>query len=163
MEIKLEQLPVVIDSREQTPWDMAPCVTISDGLVTGDYSVRGLESVVAIERKSLQDFVMCCGSERDRFQRELDRLRGLPVSAVIIEASWGDFELGAWRSQLTPKQVQASFCSWIAQGHILILGRDYATSGLIARGILFYAARYRLREAQAILAIRNNSYQPSKT
>ncbi|MFN7877473.1 MAG: ERCC4 domain-containing protein [Pirellula sp.] len=150
-ELKIEDLTVVIDTREQDPWDMEPCRVVIDGLSVADYSVRGLESVVAIERKSLADFVGCCGSERERFQRELDRLRGWSVSAVVIEASWGDFELGQWRSKLTSKQVMASFCSWISQGHRLILGRDHATAATIARGILFYAARYRLREAAEIV------------
>ena len=59
--------PIVIDTREQAPW------TFNKGLVverfgaafptevgtldTGDYSVRGLEDRVRIERKSLDDFV----------------------------------------------------------------------------------------------------------
>ncbi|MFN7873691.1 MAG: ERCC4 domain-containing protein [Pirellula sp.] len=150
-ELKIEDLTVVIDTREQTPWDLSPCRVQVAGLDTGDYSVKGLESVVAIERKSLADFVQCCGSERERFQRELDRLRGFATSAVVIEASWSDFELGQWRSKLTSKQVQASFVSWIAQGHRMILGRDHETAAKIARGILFYSARYRLREAAEIV------------
>lgn len=152
MELKMEHLTAVVDSREQNPWDLSPMTMETSGLSVGDYSVRGLESVVAIERKSLGDFVGCCGGERDRFQRELDRLRGWPVSAVILEASWGDIEAGQWRSKLSAKQVQASFCSWIAQGHRLILGRDHATAASIARAILFYAARYRVREAAGIMA-----------
>jgi DNA excision repair protein ERCC-4 len=151
-ELKLEQLTAIVDSREQQPWDLSPMRIQSGTLSVADYSIFGLERVVAIERKSLQDFVMCCGSERDRFQRELDRLRGWPVSAVIIEASWGDIELAQWRGKITSTQVMASFTSWIAQGHTLILGRDARTSALIARGILFYAARYRYREASALMA-----------
>jgi DNA excision repair protein ERCC-4 len=150
-ELKIEDLTVVVDSREQDPWSMEPCKVTVDGLIVGDYSVLGLESVIAIERKSLADFVGCCGGDRERFQRELDRLRGWPVSAVVIEASWSDFELGEWRSKLTAKQVMASFCSWIGQGHRLILGRDHQTAGRIGRGILYYAARYRLRESGALL------------
>jgi len=152
MELKIEQLTAIVDTREQTPWDLAPMRIQSGTLSVGDYSVKGLENIVAIERKSLQDFVMCCGAERPRFQRELDRLRGWPVSAVIIEASWGDLELAQWRGKLSAAQVQASFASWIAQSHTMILGRDAKTSALIARGILFYAARYRHREASALMA-----------
>ena len=152
MDLKIEQLTAIIDAREQTPWDLSPMRIQSGTLSVGDYSVAGLESIVAIERKSLQDFVMCCGSERDRFQRELDRLRGWPCHAVIIEAGWGEIELAQWRGKLTSKQVMASFTAWIAQGHCLILGRDSKTSALIARGILFYAARYRHREASALMA-----------
>ena len=155
--IELADITAIIDTREQTPWTLAPMKTLAGTLSVGDYSVHGMEQVIAIERKSLPDFVQCCGSERERFQRELDRLRGWPVSAVVIEASWGDFELGQWRSRLTSSQVQASFTSWIAQGHRMILGRDAATAASIARGILYYAVRYRLRECNAILKAVQNS------
>ncbi|MDZ4848504.1 MAG: hypothetical protein SGI77_04370 [Pirellulaceae bacterium] len=158
--LELSDITAITDSREQTPWDLSPMRSIPGTLSVGDYSIAGMESVIAIERKSLADFVMCCGSERERFQRELDRLRGWPVSAVVIEAGWGDFELAQWRSRLTGKQVQASFASWIAQGHRMILGRDASTSASIARGILFYAVRYRLREADAIFKLLPHGLEP---
>lgn len=150
-ELKLEQITAIVDTREQAAWDLSPMQIVSKGLDVGDYSIVGLESVIAIERKSLPDFVMCCGSERERFQRELDRLRGWPVHAVIIEASWGELEMGQWRSKLTSAQVMSSFASWIAQGHTLILAGSVANAAAVCRGVLFYAARYRMREAAALL------------
>lgn len=147
-ELKLSDLVAIVDTREQLPWDLSPMRCEPGTLSVGDYSLKGMESVIAIERKSLDDFVSCCGNERERFQRELDRLRGWPVSAVIVEASWADLQLGQWRSRLTPKQVQASFCSWIAQGHSMILGKSHEEASKIAASILLYAARYRLREVK---------------
>jgi hypothetical protein len=44
-------------------------------LYTGDYSVRGLEEVFAVERKSLADLAGSLTRERDRFMREMHRLR----------------------------------------------------------------------------------------
>lgn len=146
-----ESLLCVVDSREQMPLDLAPMPTVVDGLRVGDYSVRGLESHIAVERKSLDDLVACCGTERERFQRELDALRGWPVSAVVVESTWRAIELGQWRSKLKPRQVQASLTSWIAQGHRIILAHDHTTAGLIVRDILFFAARYRWREARAMV------------
>lgn len=151
MKLELEQMTAVVDTREQVAWDLSPMQMVSKGLDVGDYSLVGLESVVAIERKSLADFVMCCGSERERFQRELDRLRGWPVHSVIIEASWSELEIGQWRSKLTSKQVMSSFVSWIAQGHTLILAGNSSNAAQVCRGVLFYAARYRLREAEALM------------
>lgn len=150
-ELKLEQITAIVDTREQAAWDLSPMQIVSRGLDVGDYSIVGLESVIAIERKSLPDFVMCCGTERGRFQRELDRLRGWPVNAVIIEASWGELEMGQWRSKLSSKQVMSSFVSWIAQGHTLILAGSVGNAAAVCRGVLFYAARYRLREATELL------------
>lgn len=149
--LEMESLTAIIDTREQSPWDLSPMPTIRQGLHVGDYSLKGLESIVAIERKSLPDLVMCCGSERDRFQRELDALRGWPVSAVIIEAEWSDLQRGEWRSRLTPKQVMASVCAWVAQGHTILLAGTHESAAHVARGVLFYAARYRWRELRTLL------------
>lgn len=151
MELRMQDLTVVIDSREQNPWTFEEMKTELGTLAVADYSLRGMEQVIAIERKSLSDFVSCCGGERDRFQRELDRLRGWPVSAVVLECSWADLQLGGWRSRLSPKQVQASFCSWVAQGHRMILGKSHSEAARIASAIMFYGARHRLREVKPLL------------
>ena len=56
MQLKLEHPKTVVDSKEETPWDLRPMVPQTTGLSVGDNSIRGLESVVAVERKSLEDF-----------------------------------------------------------------------------------------------------------
>ncbi len=71
---------------------------------------------MAVERKSLENFGERCGSERERFQRELGILRGWPVTAVIDDASWADLESGNLHGKLLVNQVQGSFFGWIAQG-----------------------------------------------
>ena len=97
-EFRPEQVTAVIDTREQSPLDLSPLTTIRKTLVTGDYSVLGLESIVAIERKSLTDLVACTGVERGRFEREVKRLLAYPVRALVVEASWEGMEAGRWRS-----------------------------------------------------------------
>jgi ERCC4-type nuclease len=54
---KPDQITAIIDSREQLPLDLTPLAMVAGTLVTGDYSVRGLEKHVAIERKSLNDLL----------------------------------------------------------------------------------------------------------
>ncbi len=100
-------LIVVVDTREQTPWTF-PCDTIRAGLPSGDYSVVGLEHCVALERKSLADFVGSVTHERDRFWRELGRLQAYAVRAVIVEASIEDILAGTYVSRATPQSVVAS-------------------------------------------------------
>ncbi len=84
-------LAIVVDSREQLPFSFKghTCyegTTVTTGtLNTGDYSLEGLTSFVAVERKSLPDLVMCLGKERERFVRELERGRALDAFAVICE------------------------------------------------------------------------------
>lgn len=150
-ELQLEQITAIVDTREQMAWDLSPMQIVSKKLDVGDYSILGLETFIAIERKSLADFVMCCGSERERFQRELDSLRAWTVRPVIIEATWSELRMGQWRSKLSAKQVMSSIASWIAEGHFFIPAGDADGAAMLCRGILFYHARKRLREAEALL------------
>jgi ERCC4-type nuclease len=58
---------IVIDSREQTPLPFSKLKTQAGTLLTGDYSVAGLENLFAVERKSISDLVGCCiGQNRER-------------------------------------------------------------------------------------------------
>ena len=64
----------IIDSREQNPLslrihpDEAPIRSEKGTLYTGDYSVKGLEDHIAIERKSLPDLMACIGKDWVRFK-----------------------------------------------------------------------------------------------
>lgn len=111
-------ITAIVDTREQCPFNLDPMTTEPGTLYTGDYSVAGLESVIAVERKSLGDLLACVGRERERFERELQRLKSYPVSCVIIEASWQELERGEWRGKITPNVVMGSVTSWIARGHV---------------------------------------------
>jgi ERCC4-type nuclease len=143
-----EQVCAVIDTREQQPLDLAPLQTVTGTLATGDYSVRGLEHVVAIERKSLSDLLACCGRERERFDREVQRLLAYPTRALIIESTWPEIEAGGWRSELQPNHVLGSLLGWIAAGLPVLMCGDHARAGQYAARILFTAARRRWRENQ---------------
>jgi len=62
-------MKILVDTREQTPWSFPKTEQVERaGLTTGDYSLAGLEGLVAIERKSLEDFVSCCGKGRERWK-----------------------------------------------------------------------------------------------
>ena len=149
--IDVENLTFVVDTREQIQFDFSPNEAIRATLETGDYSAVGLEKIAVVERKSLSDFVACCGAERDRFQRELNRLKGFSNSLIVIEATWSDLSSENWRSKLTAKQVQASACSWMSQGHILAFAGSHEEAAKITKSFLFYVARYRFKEAKDLL------------
>lgn len=147
--LRPEDLTALIDSREQRPLDLAPLRTVRGTLQTGDYSIVGLEHLVALERKSLPDLVACVGRERDRFERELRRLLGYPVRGVVVETSWSDLEAGGWRGEMHPRAVTASVLSWIATGIPILLAGDREGAARAVRGILLAAARHRLRELRS--------------
>ncbi len=112
--LKPEQIVVVQDSREQRPFCLDPMPVVIGTLPTADYSVRGLEDLVALERKSLDDLTSCMTTERDRFQRELQRLRSYRHRVVLVEASWSEIEAGEYRSRLNPKAAAHTIISWTA-------------------------------------------------
>jgi DNA excision repair protein ERCC-4 len=100
---------LVIDSREQTPLAFTRFTAVKGTLNAGDYSIRGLEHQFAIERKSVDDFANCCmGSNRERFERELHRLRGYQFKRLLIIGTRDDFAASRYYSKITPAAVLAS-------------------------------------------------------
>ncbi len=132
---------IIIDTREQEPWTFANLPSEPGTLDSGDYSIRGLEHVVALERKSLPDLLTCCGSERERFVRELIRLRAYPYRAVVCECTLADLEEGDWRSRLLPTQVLGSVASWQARYVPFVFAGNHDAAGRWAERYLFQVAR----------------------
>jgi len=145
-----EAVVAIIDTREQTPLDLSPLQTVAGSLTTGDYSVVGLVDVVAVERKGLPDLLACVGTERERFDREVQRLLAYPVRALVIEASWPDLERGEWRSHVTPAVAIGSVLGWVAAGLPVILAGDHGRAGRYVSRFLYTAARRRWREARKL-------------
>ena len=150
-EPKPESIVAIVDSREQTPLDLARLQTVEGTLTTGDYSVLGLEHVIAIERKSLGDLISCVGVERSRFDREVQRLLAYPVRAIVVESSWADLERGEWRSRVTPAAAIGSCLGWICSGVPIVMAGDHARAGRYVSRLLYIAARRRWREARALV------------
>lgn len=150
-ELPASAITAIIDPREQLPLTL-PFRTVRQTLPTGDYSVVGLEHVVAIERKSMQDLIGCVGQERDRFEREIQRLLGYPVRAVVVEDAWSRLELGGWRGKIKPQQAMGSVLGWIALGvPFIFAGTRDSAANAVAR-LLYLAARRRWREARTFAA-----------
>jgi len=76
---------IVIDTREQQPYGF-DCPTVCRKLDAGDYSVNGLESAVAVERKSLADFTSTVMHEFQRFVVELEKLSAMEAACIVVEA-----------------------------------------------------------------------------
>lgn len=97
-------LHLVIDTREQTPWAFPAHIQTSiHGLNAGDYAlyddlifVDGRETAqasFAIERKSAGDFAGTISSGWPRFCRELKRMdeAGFPAKIIIVESDLEEF------------------------------------------------------------------------
>lgn len=102
-----DRLEIIVDTREQRPWifDSRQVKVTRGTLQSGDYTVAGLERVVAIERKSLGDFVQTVIGDWIRFRKELIRLSGFDMAAVVVEASLGQIYRHEYESDALPMSV----------------------------------------------------------
>jgi DNA excision repair protein ERCC-4 len=151
-DIPSESIIAIQDTREQTPWKLGPFGTEIGTLATGDYTVKHLEHVISIERKSLSDLLGCVGGERERFERELQRMLAYPTRAVIVESNWTELEEGDWQSRVTPASVIGSVLGWMAMGIPFILADTHEKASKVASKMLYIAARRRWREARGLLS-----------
>jgi hypothetical protein len=114
---------LIVDTREQEPW--VPRISergkalvipvIRRKLDVGDYSADGWEHEVAIERKSLADWVGTTFGKTelkdgvvdnwDRFRREIDRARGLRRFWIFIEASREEVYGRRYHSKVEPASI----------------------------------------------------------
>lgn len=106
---------VLVDTREQAPFDFRAFPNWIAGekkvaLAAGDYSIEGMESLIALERKSLNDLLATLVHSRPRFFRECERLACYPYRALIIEASYEVIksEYGDLWSEAHPNGISGS-------------------------------------------------------
>lgn len=109
-----ETLPViVVDTREQQPYgfDSARVTCVRRALPAGDYSLDGYEASVAVERKSLEDFVSSAVTGRERFGRELRALAEYDFACVVVEGSLEDVLEHRYRAGIHPSSVFGAMLS----------------------------------------------------
>ena len=149
--IKPTDVTAIIDTREQAPFDLEPLKQVKGTLTTGDYSIIGLEHVVAVERKSLQDLIGCVGKHRERFEKEIQRLMAYPVRALVVEADWSNIELKQYRGEVSPNAALGSIYGWMAKGLPVYMAGDRKRAQDFTTRFLFIAARRRWAESQAFI------------
>jgi ERCC4-type nuclease len=122
---------VIIDSREppHTRYRFDGLPSRVAALHTGDYSLAGYEDRVVVERKEHSDAYSCCGANRARFVRCLERLAALDRAAIVIEASLADFSIPPPRTRIDARQAVGSYISWSCTYRIPVFfcgTREYA-------------------------------------
>jgi DNA excision repair protein ERCC-4 len=109
--VKLADLrpKIVYDRREQNPLVFTRLEAVPGTLYSGDYSIAGLEASFAIERKSIADLANCSmGENRERFERELLRLRGYTFKRLLIIGTREAVATGRYHCRINPKSVLAT-------------------------------------------------------
>ena len=101
---------IIIDTREQKPYRFDNSITKK--LNAGDYSIKGLETVIAVERKTKADAYGTFGKGRARFERELKRFAEFDYKAIVIESSLTDFLKPPAFSKMLPGSAVNSVLAW---------------------------------------------------
>jgi ERCC4-type nuclease len=156
-----DNLPtIIIDSREQLPLTFTNLPTERATLATGDYSVRGLESDFAVERKSIADIVQSVTHERERFERELVRMRGYAFRRLLIVGTVEQIEEHAYQSRAEPKAILASVTAFEIRYSLPVCwcSTPSAAAVQIERWACYFL-RERLKAAREIL----NRYEITNT
>ena len=120
-------MKVVIDTREQLPYEFEDSITRT--LQTGDYSLFGYEDQITVERKTKADAYGTIGKGRTRFIKELERLREIDYSAIVVEASLTNFVEPPRFSQLNPKSAINSLLAWSIRYGVHIYFADNRVMG----------------------------------
>ena len=106
---------LIVDTREQEEYSFDPrlVATVRRALPAGDYSIEGLEDRVAVERKTLDDFVSTVIHSRTRFREELRKLAGYRAACVVVEAGLMDVLQKRYRGGAHPNAVLGNALSLI--------------------------------------------------
>lgn len=81
-------MEVVIDSREQLSLDFSSFRGVTSDvhkLDAGDYSIKGYETSISFERKSIQDLVGTLVGGHERFLREMERWKDYEEKYILVE------------------------------------------------------------------------------
>lgn len=134
---------VVVDSREQRPYRFDEAVVKL--LPSGDYSLLGFEERIAIERKSKKDAYASLGRDRERFEREMERLSHFEYAAIVVEASLKNFMSRPDFSRLNPKTAINSLLAWsVKHGVFVFFAGDRLHGHAVTRCLLEKFWRYRV-------------------
>jgi len=139
---------IVIDTRENRPYEFDN--SVSKALRAGDYSVEGFEDRVAVERKSLDDWIGTVLRARKRFARELNLLKTYDYAAIVIEASPDDISAKRYKSEINPAALLGMTCELAVRFRPVqvVFGGSRPMARVIAEKLLRFAAR-QVEQAQA--------------
>lgn len=97
-------------------------------LDVGDYTLEGLEKIIAVERKTLGDLWNTLGRQDNyqRFLREWERAKDYRMKYLVIEASLADVDKGYRYSKVPPGNIHAKLISLQIKHnvHVIFAGRE---------------------------------------
>lgn len=137
----MNNLTIIIDNREQVMLPFEDHVKTERGtLYSGDFSAKGLEHLIAIERKSIADLVGSLTSGRERFERELHRLRGFAFKRLLVVGHRSEIVAGNYRSRAKPQSILASLNAFEVRYDIpVVFANEKAAAELVYRWAYWFS------------------------
>jgi hypothetical protein len=100
---RLPEFQVIMDTREQKGFEFfqeekkpgrCQCLgTVRECLDAGDYSIKGMENLIRIEKKyGFSELIgnMTPKESKERFEREMEKLKDIKYKYLVIESSLSD-------------------------------------------------------------------------
>jgi len=140
---------IVIDTREQRPYSFAAEVagSVRQALPAGDYSVAGYETTLAIERKTLDDYISTVIHARGRFARELAALSSYQFAWIVVEGSLDDVLHGRYASRVHPASLMGLTMLVMTEYRIPVLfAHDRPCARALTEALLLAAVKRLARE-----------------
>lgn len=139
---------ILRDTREQTGWNFPDFEVKDTALETGDYSIafkldgrlRKMDRIFVVERKaSANEMLAMVGQERERWQRELARLKKIVHPFIIVECSLQEFLEASVQSGVNPTSAFGSVVGWQKYFPLIWAGsRTLAKEHFICLARLFF-------------------------
>ena len=124
-----EGFVLIIDTREQLPLFSNPVlkglVMVRDTLQNGDYSIKGFENRIMVERKQVSDLISYVGRDHKQTRAKLDRCTGYDFRAIAIEAAEADLLSSQLYASVPPETIRQALASFEVRYNIhLYYSRD---------------------------------------
>ena len=133
----IRKFNILIDTREQQPYLFPNSVEYT--LPYGDYSIEYngayYYNQIIVERKgAVSELFSATGSQRDRWERELEKLRVIPIRLVLCEFDYMDIVNDQPPGKLPASAVYGSIAKWHGVFNIPFI---FCGNKRNARGFLF--------------------------
>ena len=117
---------VLVDTREQTPFDFSRFSGWFVGverkaLSVGDYTVAGLEDTCTVERKDLADLIHSFTVDRPAFVNRLRFMSSFPHRLLVISAPLSQVKSPYAHSNINPNRILQSLIAGLAGMNIPFL------------------------------------------
>jgi ERCC4-type nuclease len=126
---KEDKFVIIRDTREKDGWNFrasSNCHGVeSVKLDTGDYSLKGFEHLIMVERKSIADLWGTLTAGKERFMKEMERAKEIPARFLIIEGTVAEINKGFTYSKVDPNYIFGFLISLqVKYGlHVIFAGR----------------------------------------